>query len=243
MRWLLTGATGLLGGYVLRQLRSESIVAWSGSQQSDVLGVPLIRADLADSAAVAAAFSAAAPDVVIHAAAVARVDECRRDSDRARRINTEGSRHLAELAAERGARLVYVSTDLVFDGERGSYRESDSPSPLTVYGLTKADAETAVLTFPRTAVARLSLLYGPCLTGRSSFFDRMVAALKQGQPIPLFADEWRTPLDLATAATALVELGRSEVTGLLHIGGPERLSRLEMGRQLAEALGVSGDSI
>jgi dTDP-4-dehydrorhamnose reductase len=245
MRWLVTGATGLLGGHLLRELRSagESVVAWSGSRQTDVLGQPVIRVDLADRPAVAAAFRDAAPDLVIHAAAVARVDECRREPDKARRINTEGSRHVARLSAERGARLVFVSTDLVLDGERGNYREDDEPHPLTIYGRTKAAAETAVLDVPRTAVARLSLLYGRCLTGRTSFFDRMVAALRAGRPITLFADEWRTPLDLPTAAKALIALARSDVTGLMHLGGPERLSRLEMGRQSAHALGVSGDVI
>ena len=142
-----------------------------------------------------------------------------------------------------GARFVFVSTDLVFDGDRGNYRETDPPNPLTVYGRTKADAEKEVLAFPGTAVARLSLLYGPCLTGRSSFFDRMVTALRENLPISLFADEWRTPLALPTAAAALASLARSDVTGLRHIGGPERPSRLEMGRQLAEVLGVSGESI
>jgi dTDP-4-dehydrorhamnose reductase len=245
MRWLVTGATGLLGGHLLRELASAdgTAVAWSGSQQVEVLGQPVQRVDLTDPPAVAAAFRDAAPDLVIHAAAVARVDECRREPDKARTINTEGSQHLAELAAENGARLVYVSTDLVFGGERGNYHEDDRPNPLTVYGRTKARGEAAVIAFPGTAVARLSLLYGRCITGRTSFFDRMVAALHDGRPITLFTDEWRTPLDLPTAARALVALAGSDVTGVLHIGGPERLSRLEMGRQLADVLGVFSDSI
>jgi dTDP-4-dehydrorhamnose reductase len=245
MRWLITGASGLLGGYLLRHLRDagEAVVAWSGSQINEVLGQPVIRVDVTDPAAVNAAFRAAAPDAVIHAAAIARVDECRRDPARAHRVNVDGSRRLAELAADRGARIVMVSTDLVFDGERGNYREDDPPHPLTVYGQTKADAENAVLSLPNTAAALLSLLYGPCLTGRTSFFDRMLASLRQNRPMPLFADEWRTPLDLPTAAAVLVALARSDVTGRLHVGGPGRLSRLDMGRQLAEVLDVSDESI
>lgn len=243
MRWLVTGASGLLGGYLLRELRGETVVAWSGSNVEDVLGQPIVRVDITDDRAVAAAFHDARPDAVIHAAAIARVDECRRDPDRARRVNVDGSRHLAELAAGNGARFVLVSTDLVFNGTHGHYCEDDPPSPVTVYGRSKADAEAAVLAVPGTAVARLSLLYGPCLTGRTSFFDRMVDGLKHGRPVPLFADEFRTPLDLPTAARVLVALARSTVTGVLHVGGPERLSRLEMGRQLADVLGVSGESI
>jgi dTDP-4-dehydrorhamnose reductase len=245
MRWLVTGASGLLGGYLVRHLRAagEPVVAWSGSHATDVVGQPLDRVDLTDPAAVAVAFDAARPEAVIHAAAVARVDECRREPDKARRVNVDGSRHLAELAAGTGARFVYVSTDLVFDGTRGRYCETDPPNPLTVYGRTKADAEAAVLAVSCTAVARVSLLFGPCLTGRTSFFDRMVDALQNGRPVPLFADEWRTPLALPTAAVALVALARSDLIGLLHIGGPERLSRLDMGRQLADVLGVAGESI
>src|SRR3954452_4443791 len=130
MRWLVTGASGLLGGYLLRQLRAagESVVAWSRSHA----GESFTPVDLADPTAVAAAFHSAAPDVVLHAAALARVGDCHRDPAGARRINTDGTRLLAELAADAGARLVFVSTDLVFDGERGEYRESDVPNPLSV---------------------------------------------------------------------------------------------------------------
>jgi dTDP-4-dehydrorhamnose reductase len=208
-----------------------------------VAGARPFRVDVGHAAAVATAFADARPDAVIHAAAIARVDECRRDPSRARRVNVDSSRRLAELAADRGARFVFVSTDLVFDGLRGNYREDDAPNPLTFYGGTKADAEAAVLGFRGTTVARLSLLFGPCLTGRTSFFDRMVDALRHGRPVPLFADEWRTPLALSTAAEALIALARSDVTGLLHVGGPKRLSRLDMGRQLADVLGVSPQSI
>src|SRR5439155_2744036 len=98
-----------------------------------------------------------------------------------------------------------------FDGERAPYGEEDDPAPLSVYGRTKADAEAAV----RAAgglVVRVSLLYGPSLSGRPSFFDDQAAALRSGRPLTLFEDEWRTPLALPAAARALVELARSGVT-------------------------------
>jgi dTDP-4-dehydrorhamnose reductase len=208
-----------------------------------LFGYPLNPVDLSDPDAIAAAVRAARPDLIVHTAAVARVDDCHRDPERARRVNTRGSELLAELAAEFGARLVFVSTDLVFDGERGGYREDDPSRPLSVYGRTKADAEAAVLAAPRGVVARFSLLFGPTLVGRPSFFDGMVAALRGGQPLTLFADEWRTPLGAHGAARALAELAHSDVVGLLHVGGPERLSRLEMGLRLAEHLSVSPERI
>src|SRR5689334_22506592 len=100
MRWLVTGASGQLGGYLLRHLRDrgEPVVAWSGSCTGERDGVPLVPVDLADPDAVAAAYRAARPDLIIHAGALARVDECHRDPEHARRINTEASAQLTELA-------------------------------------------------------------------------------------------------------------------------------------------------
>jgi len=240
MRVLVTGASGQLGGYLLRELAAHNVetVAWSGSRQGSVFGAVLRPVDLADCNAAAAGFRQARPDVVIHAGALARVADCFRDPERARLVNTQGSALIAELSREAGARLVHISTDLVFDGERGNYREDDAPAPLSVYGRTKTDAEHAVLSVSRGLVVRVSLLFGPSVVGRPTFFDEQVAAARNGRPIALFADEWRAPLSLKTAASALVTLAQSKEAGILHLGGPERLSRLEMGERLAAFLGV-----
>src|SRR5436305_6422990 len=111
--------------------------------------------------------------------------ECHRDPARARRVNVGGTATLAELAAKAGARLVLVSTDLVFDGEHAPYREADPPRPLSAYGRSKAEAEAAVLAVPRAAVARVSLLFGASLAGRPSFFDEQAAALRARRPVTL----------------------------------------------------------
>jgi dTDP-4-dehydrorhamnose reductase len=198
----------------------------------------LLPVELTDAAAVAAVFRSARPDAVLHAAALARVADCVRDPDRAWRTNAGATATLARLAADAGVRLVLVSTDLVFDGEHAPYREGDAPGPVSVYGRTKRAAEEEALAVPRSAVVRVSLLYGPALHGRPSFFDEQAAALRSGRPVTLFRDEWRSPLDLVTAARALVAVAESDFCGLLHVGGPERLSRLEMGLRLAAYLGV-----
>jgi dTDP-4-dehydrorhamnose reductase len=245
MRVLVTGASGQLGGYLLRRLRDSSltVTAWSGSRRGELFGRLLQPVNLGHADAVRTAFREARPDVVLHAGAMARIADCHRHPDLARHVNTEATALLADLAAEAGARLLLVSTDLVFDGERGGYREEDAPSPLSIYGRTKADAEAAVLALRRGVVARVSLLFGPSVVGRPSFFDEQVAALRAGRPVTLFADEWRTPLALSTAAEALVELAHSDFTGLLHLGGPERLSRLEMGQRLAGFLRVPSSTV
>ncbi len=245
MRLLITGASGQLGAYLLRELsgRSAAVTAWSGGRAGDLFGARLLPVDLTARDAVVAAFRAARPDVVIHCAALSTVAGCHREPERAESVNVGGTRLLAELAEGAGARLVYVSTDLVFDGEHGGYREGDAPAPLSVYGRTKLRAEGVVRAAPRGLVVRVSLLFGPTLIGRPSFFDQQLAALRQRRPCTLFSDEWRTPLSLPTAARALIALAESDYPGLLHLGGPERLSRLEMGRRLAAFLGAEASVI
>jgi dTDP-4-dehydrorhamnose reductase len=251
MRLLLTGASGSLGSYILREClrHDEMVVAWSGRRDGDLFGHLLHPIDLAEPDAIDAAFRDARPDVVVHTAALAVVSDCHRDPQRAERINTRGSAILTELANQAKIPLLHVSTDMVFDGEHPPYREEDAVAPVSVYGRTKAEAERAVLAYPRNTVVRVPLLFGPTLTGRPSFFDQQILALGEGRRIPLFHDEWRTPLSLLVAARALLAIAVGTgvspggFLGLLHVGGPERLSRLEIGQRLAAFLGCDTSGI
>lgn len=239
-RFLLTGATGRLGTYVLRELvsRGIAVTAWGGREGAELFGVRVHTVDLSIPDVTVAAFCEANPDVVIHAAAVSSIEDCDRVPDRSWQINCDATRLLVKLAAETQSRFVFTSTDLVFDGEQGWYRESDVPNPLSTYGRTKAAAEPFLMSVPGGVVVRLSLLVGPALADRKSFFDHLLLSLRDGRPISLFVDEWRTPLTFANAATGLVEIALSDFVGVLHVGGPERLSRFEMGQRTAKFLGV-----
>jgi dTDP-4-dehydrorhamnose reductase len=241
MRLLVTGASGQLGGYLLQAWpNADSVTAWTGHRGGTLLGHRLEPVDFADPSAVVASFARARPDVVVHAAAWARVADCFRDPGQARRVNVDGTAVLCALAAQARVRVLYVSTDMVFDGEHAPYREDDVPAPLSVYGRTKAEAENIVRQQPENLIVRLSLLLGPSLVGRPSFHDEQIQALRAGKPLQLFVDEWRTPLPLAEAAHALLEIALSDVRGgVLHVGGPERLSRFDMGHRLAAECGLS----
>jgi dTDP-4-dehydrorhamnose reductase len=245
MRLLLTGASGQLGAYLLRELQRRGIptCAWSGAHAGLLSGTEILPVDLTEPDQLTKAFRTARPTVVIHAAALASVAECFRNPGRARLVNVAGTELLAELTAAHSAKLLFVSTDLVFAGTKAPYRENDPPTPLSVYGRSKADAEKAVLVNGNGAVVRVSLLYGPSLNGRASFFDQQVNALRVSRPVTLFEDEWRTPLDLPTAARALVDIACSDFSGLLHVGGPVRLTRVEMGERLARQLGVDAANV
>jgi dTDP-4-dehydrorhamnose reductase len=155
-------------------------------------------------------------------------------------VNVEATAALAELCADMGSRFIYVSTDMVFDGESGPYTETATTEPGTFYGRTKLEGECYALTNARSLVARMPLMYGlPEVSREPTFFESMLRSLRSGEPIKLFEDEFRTPLWLEDAARALLELSDVELTGVLHVAGPERLSRLQMGQLLAAAVGCS----
>ncbi len=179
----------------------------------------------------------ARPNLVIHAAAVTAVDACFQNPDAARRTNVEATEILLGSAQACGARFVFISTDLVFDGTRPPYREEDPPTPLSVYGRTKVEAEIRVLRYVKGLVIRPPLMYGMPAVKRKTTFTQQLAALCGGQMLRLFEDEFRTPLSLIDCARACIEAALGPHRGILHVAGPERLSRLGMGRIAAQALG------
>lgn len=223
LAWI-TGAAGLIGHY-LRQLAPRCAPGWR------VVGLTRADLDLGDFAALRRRFAADRPALVLHCAALSRSPACEADPALARRVNVEVTRVLADLAAE--ARLVFFSTDLVFDGRRGGYTEEDPPNPLGVYATTKAEAETHVLKHPRALVIRTSLNGGTSLTGDRAFNEQMRRAWEAGRPVRLYTDEFRSPIHAAVTARAVWELALQDVNGLCHLAGAERLSRWEIGRLLA----------
>lgn len=239
MRVLLTGSSGQLGGHLTARLvrGGHEVVAWSGQATGTRAGVVLRPVDLTDLAVLERAMSEADPAVVVHTAAVSAIDAVRLDPARGRAVNVTATGFLADWCGRRGRRIVYTSTDLVFDGRKGWYREDDPAAPVMLYGQTKLEAEPAVLAVPGGVVARTSLLYGPARGGKATYFDRTNAALARGEVQTFFDDEFRTPLDLATAAEALMRLAVGDLAGLVHLGGPERTSRHELSCRVAAALG------
>lgn len=240
-RVLLTGGSGRLGPYLVRELRRSAVVlqVWDGPATTVPSTPGAVPVDLTDPGAVDRAWQVARPTVVIHAAALATVDVCLKDPARAELINVTATRQLARLAQDAGAHLAFISTDMVFDGSRAPYAVDAAPQPLSAYGRSKQAGERAALDTGACSVVRLALLYGPRLGTRPSFFDIQVAALRSGGPrMGLFTDEWRTPIDYATAARGVVDLASQRAAGIWHMGGPERMSRWEMGSRLAKHLGI-----
>ncbi|HEX4046485.1 MAG TPA: SDR family oxidoreductase [Elusimicrobiota bacterium] len=233
---LLTGATGFLG----RRLAHGLSGAWRVIGASRTASGPDSTVlDLADPDSIRRAFDAARPAAVVHAGAIAGPDACELDPDLARRVNADSTRVLAGLCGGAGARLVLISTDLVFDGEKGRYAEDDEPRPLSVYGRAKLEAEEASLArAPGAAVVRICSAYGRPLGGRACFVDELSASLSRGEPVAAFTDQWRSP----TAADGLAEvllrlLADPNLEGIFHWAGADRATRFETARALCRAFG------
>lgn len=220
LAWI-TGAGGLIGSYLQRTAPAH----WTAR------GLTRQDLELTDRSAVEKRFCGETPALVIHAAALSKSVACEKDPSRARKLNVEVSEHLATLASD--IPFFFFSTDLVFDGRRGNYDEALPVNPLSVYGHTKAEAEEIVLRNPRHTVIRTSLNAGISPTRDRGFNEEMRSAWERGCTLNLFVDEFRCPIAALVTARAVWELVDKDATGLFHVAGAERLSRVDIGHALA----------
>ncbi len=243
-RLFVTGGSGFIGGHVARLARGEwDVTAAYGTHLPNMEGVSWKRVDLADASAVKQAVDDAKPDAILHLGAVSNIDLCEREQDYAQAVNVGGTIAVTEAALEHECRLVSVSTDNVFDGERGSYNEDDAPNPINFYGKTKVLAEEAVHRQTTHAlVVRIPLTLGFPVTGAGSFLAGISQSVQNGDPIWFATREVRSPIDVTTLARALLELSGSEIDGVIHVAGTEAADRGALGRAVLEKLGVPADN-
>ncbi len=226
----ITGAGGLIGGQLVEK-------APSVAGQVTVRGLTRADLELTDYAAVQRAFREEKPDCMIHCAALTRSPVCQENPGLAWKINVEVTKVLAELGPD--IPLIFFSTDLVFDGKKGNYIETDTPNPLSVYAETKVAAEEVVLGNPLHAVVRTSLNYGKSASGNRAFNEEMLLAWQQGRVSRLFTDEFRCPIAASVVAEVVWKLVQNYRPGVYHLAGGERLSRWQIGQLVADKHGVS----
>jgi dTDP-4-dehydrorhamnose reductase len=199
--------------------------------------------NLCNPLAVSQLFCQVKPDAVIHAAAMAHPAVCEQNAEGSYQANVLATRYVAKWAAKQQAHLVFVSSEQVFSGTALVYRASDAPNPVNVYGRHKAQAEQCVHALhPQAVIARLPLLYS-FDTADSGFAQAMIEAFRQGKVVQAFTDEVRPPAhveDVAKALIKLLALNKSVVfKAIVHLGGPEPLTRYEMALQLAQRCAIN----
>lgn len=222
------GGSGFLGRELARRAREagHGVTATFATRPADVPGVRWLPMDLRRAEEVTAVLAEAGPDVVVNTAY--------RQADWA--ITADGAIQLAMAAVRCGARLVHVSSDVVFSGADVHYDESATPDPITPYGAAKAAAETAIrLLAPDAAIARTSLILGEGGSPQEAFVHDLATGRRDGA---LFTDDIRCPVHVADLAGALLELAASARAGVWHLSGPDAVSRHELGVLVAERDGL-----
>lgn len=232
MKVLVTGATGLLGKELVKKLSSEFEVIGTSSKDFDITDLHAVRNFM----------SLQNPDFVVHCAAFTRVDECEKDRVKAFAVNTVGARNVALACAEGGVSLVFVSTDYVFSGKKGTlYIEADHPDPVNIYGKSKYLAEKLVISVnSKTAVLRVAWLYGE---GRETFVDNIVKKVLRSENVYAPVDMVSCPTYTVNLAVQIAVFLKNFRPGIYHAVDHGVISRYELARLICRLLGASEDLI
>jgi len=245
-RLLIIGAGGFLGSYAAEAAEKLSSYEVVRGERNCAELRGKVRIDVADAGSVSRAFEQTNPDCVLLLAAMADIDRCEARPEEAFAVNARGVEHVANICARKHARLVFTSTAAVFDGTKHGYREEDAVNPLSVYGKTKAWAESAVHALtPSAVVVRFGLLLGLARRGgTNAMLDTLVEKWKKGETVSLPVHEERNPVDAGMLTRILIDLlGKPHVSGTYHVGSMDSLSRYELGKLLAKGAGISQELV
>jgi dTDP-4-dehydrorhamnose reductase len=244
MRYLVTGASGLLG---------LNLSLWL-SKEHEITGVihrpelknapyPVIVTDLSLPGECARVVEQVKPDVIIHTAAMAIVDECESQPERAMKVNAELPGTLAGISRKLGIQMLHISTDAVFDGQRGGYSEEDKPNPLGVYAQTKLAGEQAILNENADALIARVNFYGFSLRGQRSLAENFIKKFETGQGMNGFTDVFFCSLYVMDLSQKLIRMLELKLKGLYHTVSHECISKYEFGVRIARTFKFNPDLI
>jgi dTDP-4-dehydrorhamnose reductase len=231
MKILLIGSNGFLG---------KKLWSHFGKFPHQIITPTHTALDICDKSEVNHVFEKTSPELTILAAAFTNVDGCERDKESAYNVNVLGTKNIVEACRRHKTRLVFFSTDFVFDGLRGNYSEEDEPNPLSYYGKTKRMAEEAIeasgLDF---IIERVSVLYGYNDYNDKLTFEKWVKkSLEEGKQINVVSDQYSCPTLIDDIAHATQVLTEKEESGIFHVVGSECISRYDFAREIAYAFSL-----
>jgi dTDP-4-dehydrorhamnose reductase len=245
MKVLITGANGFLSHYLIEQLlqKNHSVIA-TGKGKSRLpfekySNFIYAEMDFTDPFNVHDVFEQYRPEAVIHAGAISKPDDCEQNQWQAYITNVESTVTLLVNAEEHKSFFAFVSTDFVFDGEKGMYSENDTPGPVNFYGKTKLEAEEAVIEYEHDwSIIRTVLVYGKPQSGRSNILTVVKEKLEKGEAYNVVDDQVRTPTYVEDLASGIVSIIEKKATGIYHLSGEEVLTPYQMACMSAEYLGL-----
>lgn len=242
MKVLITGANGLIGQGLINYLsrdKNNQITATSRrtvitNQDISTFTVDLVYADINK------LMDTLKPDTLIHCAAIASPDACEVDRFASQRMNVDVTSRLAAACKDYSVKMVFISTDLIFDGIKGNYTEEDKPMPINFYGVTKADAENAIMSSGiNAAIIRTSMVYGYNLRiARKNIIVRIIESLSKGKPFRIAADQIRTPTYIDDLTGAISKIAQGEFTGIFNIAGEETIAVKDFARLLVDSFSL-----
>lgn len=248
MRIAVIGASGLLGQHLVSEAISRGHQVM-GTYYSNRISDPrfaAVKLDIRDADAVKASLEEFCPEWVLLASALTDVDECQRYPSRAYELNVEGTFNVVSTCKGLGAKLLYVSTDYVFNGTKGGfYAERDIVDPQSIYAQTKYEGESVTLDASSdNLVCRVSVLFGwNTITGEHNFVTWLIDTLRRGKQVKLFGDQRVSPTYAPDCSSVLLDLMSGGAKGVFHTSGRDCVSRFGMGKQVAEVFGLEEDLV
>jgi len=245
MNILITGANGFAGYYFVKKLLEQNhtvIATGKGESRLPFSNHPNFvyeEMDFTNPYSIDSVFNKYKPDVVIHSGAISKPDDCEKDQVLAYMVNVEGTVHLMMNAAEYKSFFIFISTDFVFDGKTGMYKEDDERQPMNYYGRTKMEAENAVMDYEYDwSIVRTVLVYGKPQAGRNNILTVVKNKLEKGEGYNVFNDQVRTPTYVEDLTAAVSKIIDNKATGIYHISGEEVLTPYQMAIEAASFLNL-----
>jgi dTDP-4-dehydrorhamnose reductase len=240
LKLFITGANGLYGSKLAKLALAKGYDVYSSDVQSLSIYGNFVKLDVSDKRQVEKTIQSIKPDALVHAASLTDVDKCEINKELAWKVNVEGTKNIVDAAKLARSFLIYISTDYVFSGEKGCYKETDRPDPINYYGITKLNAEQVVKAQQEYFIARPSVIYGSTpAAGKVNFALWLIETLRRGERVKIVTDQWNTPTLNSNLAEMTLEVVERKLTGIYHLCGATRLSRIEFATMIAEYFGLN----
>ncbi len=240
MKILTIGGTGMLGSAIL--MTETNHEQWGTYLGKKPKSRKILELDITNKKLVEKVLYNNNPDAIIHTAALTNVDFCENNPHIAKEVHVNGTQYLVQLAKEIGAYFLYISTDSVFDGKKGNYKEEDITNPLNVYAQTKYEGELEVLNYHNSSIIRTNI-YGFNWLPKQSIVEWILSILRQEKNINLFKDVYFSPIFVNNLSEILFEIIERKLTGIFHVAGSESITKLGFGEIIANIYNLNKELI